>query len=119
MTAAESTNGSESGFVTRLRRVLLAGVGAVVLAQEEIEEFVDRLVKKGEVAEKDGRRLLSEVVARRKREVMGLESDLTTRLEKLLHKMNLASNSDIEAIDKRIEELARKVEKITAARRST
>ena len=37
------------------RRVLLAGMGAVALAQEEAEDFVNRLVERGEIAEKDAR----------------------------------------------------------------
>jgi hypothetical protein len=39
------------------RKVLLAGVGAAVLAQDEISDFVDRLVERGEIAEQDARNL--------------------------------------------------------------
>ena len=38
------------------RRVLLAAIGAAALAQDEIEDFVKKLVDRGEIAEKDGKK---------------------------------------------------------------
>jgi poly(hydroxyalkanoate) granule-associated protein len=109
---------NDSGFAAQLKKVLLAGVGAVVLAQEEIEEFVNRLVKKGEMAEKDGRKLVAEILARRKKEVergvADLESDWSSRVQKLLHRMHVASKTDIASLEKRIEELSKKLDRLAS-----
>jgi hypothetical protein len=43
------------------RKVVLAGIGAVVLAQEEIECFVGKLVERGELAEKEGKQLIEDM----------------------------------------------------------
>ena len=45
-----------------MRKVALASVGGVVLLQEEVEEFVSKLVQKGELAEKDGKSLVKDLL---------------------------------------------------------
>jgi RNA 3'-terminal phosphate cyclase len=63
----EEINDEPNALLETVRRVLMAGVGVVVLAQEEVEEFVNKLIERGEIAEKDGRKLISEVVENRKK----------------------------------------------------
>ena len=41
----------QSPFFDAARRVMLASIGAIALAQDEIEEFINRLVERGEIAE--------------------------------------------------------------------
>ena len=57
------------------RKVLMASIGVVALAQEEIEDFVNRLIDRGEIAEKDGRKLVSDVVERRKKHAVHSAAD--------------------------------------------
>ena len=44
METSEAVSDSGNAMLSGLRRVLMAGVGAVALTQEQIEEFVGRLV---------------------------------------------------------------------------
>lgn len=39
---------SSNSFLNGLRRVLMAGIGAVALTQEQIEDFVNKLVERGD-----------------------------------------------------------------------
>ncbi|MEJ2302589.1 MAG: hypothetical protein P8Y14_13790, partial [Anaerolineales bacterium] len=65
--AEEEEKGQEqSPFLEGARKVLLASIGAVALAQEEVESFVNFLVERGEIAEKEGRELMRELVEKRK-----------------------------------------------------
>lgn len=108
-------------------RVLLAGIGAVALAQEEIEEFVERLVERGEIAEKDGRRILNDVLSRRRRQsvdesqngspevVAEAGSEMDKRVEGLLHRMNIPTKTDIDALGLKISALTEKVEQLKTA----
>ena len=41
-----------------LRKVLLAGISVVAIAQEEIDDLVEKLVERGEIAEKDGKKFV-------------------------------------------------------------
>lgn len=50
------------GWTNQVRRALLASVGVAFLAKDEVAEFVDRLVAKGESAERDGRKLVSNLL---------------------------------------------------------
>src|SRR5512141_2288242 len=61
-------NGAEANaLLETVRKVLLASIGAVALAQDEIEDFVNKLVERGQIAEQDGRKLLKDVMERRRK----------------------------------------------------
>ncbi len=99
-----------------VRRVLMAGVGAVTLAQEEVEEFVNKLIDRGELADKDGRELVNNFVERR-RETMSekakwAEEEFDQRIEGLLNRLNIPSKSDIDGLTKKIDALNRKINKL-------
>jgi len=88
------------------RKVVLAAVGAAALAQDELEDFVNRLVERGEIAEKDARKLIREVSDKRKKKV---EKELDKRLETLLDHMDVPSKADIDELGNKIEALTHKV----------
>lgn len=94
------------------RRVLLAGIGAVALAQDEVEDFVDRLVERGEIAEKDGRKLVREILARREQEMSQVEENIGQRVEEVLQRMNVPTRADIEQLSEKIAALDEKVARL-------
>jgi poly(hydroxyalkanoate) granule-associated protein len=114
-------DGGRTGWIEQVRRVLLAGVGAVFLNPKEVEEFVDRLVRKGEMAEKDGRRLVSDILDQRRKDVTqrvaAIPGDVHSAVEKVLHKMKLVSKSDIEELKRRLDELSHKLDELEAGSR--
>lgn len=97
------------------RKVLLAGIGAFALAQEEIEEFVQRLVERGEIAEKDGKKLVREVVDRRKKTTEKAEDEINKRIESVLERMNVPSKADIDALSDKIAALTKKIDELKKA----
>src|SRR5512146_3195022 len=89
------------------RTVLLAGIGAISLAQDEINNFLDRLVERGEMAEADARKLVREVTERRERlerERRQARGTATTE--------HVATRADIESLNARIAELTRQIEEL-------
>jgi poly(hydroxyalkanoate) granule-associated protein len=94
------------------RKVLLAGIGAVALAQEEIEDFVNKLVERGEIAEKDGRKLVNEVMDKRKRGTEKAEDILARRVQEILARMNVPTKADIEVLGNKIAALNAKVDEL-------
>lgn len=113
----ENTNGKEeqNAFLDAARKVLLAGIGAVALAQDEIEDFVDRLIERGEIAEKDGRKLLHEVMDRRRKDAEKAEDEITKRVETVLDRMSVPSKADIEALSEKITGLSKKIDELKKA----
>ena len=97
------------------RRVLLAGIGAVALSQEAIEDFVNKLVERGEIAEKDGRKLVNEMREKRKKGTEKAEDEATGRIESILDRMNVPSKADIDALSKKVTELSKKVDELKKA----
>ena len=100
---------------------MLAGLGAVALAQDEAEAFVNKLVERGEIAEKDGRQLIKDVMERRKEAAEEMveeqESELDVRIERILHRMNVPSKNDINALSRQITALTQKVEELKQAQK--
>ncbi len=94
------------------RKVVLASVGAVGLAQDELENFINRLVKRGEIAEKDAKKLLKEATERRRRSTRGLDKQVNKQMDKVMDRMNIPSKKDIDTLSAKISELSAKVEEL-------
>lgn len=94
------------------RKILLATIGARALAREEIEGFVRRLVEKGEIAEKDGKKLLQEVMDKRKQHTTRLEDELTKRFENVMNRLSIPSKADFDALSEKIAVLAKKIDEL-------
>jgi poly(hydroxyalkanoate) granule-associated protein len=130
----ETTQPIVSPVYKAARSLLLASIGALALTKEEIETLVNRLVEKGEITEKEGRKLIEEITARTKEthkdvtekvskkvgEPIGKKDELmekmeeafTQRVQAILNSMNIPSKSDIEELTKKIDKLARKVSEL-------
>ncbi len=113
---SEETAETSNALLSGLRRVLMAGVGAVALTQEQIEDFVGKLVERGEIADGDARKLVSDVIDRRKRMIQDggkrAEESVDRRIESLLARMNIPSKSEIETLSEKISVLSRKVDEL-------
>ncbi len=92
------------------RKVLLASIGAMALAQEEIEDFINKLVERGEIAEKDGKTLFHELTEKRKKSTERAEDEVASRVEDILDRMNIASKSDLDALSKKIASLTKMID---------
>lgn len=90
------------------RKVLLAAVGAAAIAQDEVDSFVSKLAERGEIAEKDARRLVKEVLDRREK----LEEEKRADREK--KHPSAATKADIEALAARLNELNKKIDDLIA-----
>ena len=108
-------------FISTIRRILMAGVGAVVLAQEEVEEFVQKLVERGELAEQDGRKLVTDLREKRQsaqastqERVQETTATVDRGMEGMLGRMNIPSKSDIETLSEKIAALSEKVDELKA-----
>jgi poly(hydroxyalkanoate) granule-associated protein len=114
--AMEAKQAEPNPLVEAVRKVLLAGIGAVALGKDEIEDFVGKLVERGEIAEADGRKLVKDVIERR----MGQAKDqakkagdvLDSRVEEVLSRMNIPTKDEIESLSAKITALAQKVDEL-------
>jgi poly(hydroxyalkanoate) granule-associated protein len=114
-------DGKEVGhsFIDLVRKMMLAGVGAVAMSRDETEQFVGKLVERGELAQKDAEKLLRDVQARLRQnrpDVQEQAEKVTTRaqqgMEDFLNRLNIPSKRDIEDLSAKIAQLAARVEEL-------
>lgn len=91
------------------RKVLLAAVGAAAIAQDELDGFVTRLAERGEIAEKDARSLMKEVIERRDKVLRERRSEFERR-----HPTG-ATKADVDALTAKIAELSKQIEELKKA----
>ncbi len=91
---APTMNGSAQMFEV-MRKLILAGVGALALSRDEAEEFINKLVERGELAQKDAQHLIDETVERLRKNtqppttqlqsgVANISNQIETNLEQFL-----------------------------------
>lgn len=106
-----------------LRKLMLAGVGALALSREEAEQFLNRLVERGEIAQKDAQKLIDESMERFRKtaqpQATQLQSNVSTLgaqvesgLEQFLNRLNVPSKRDIDELSAKIAQLAARVEEL-------
>ena len=94
------------------RRVMLATIGAVALAQEEAEAFIKKLIDRGEIAEKDGRKMMDDLKDKRKKKTKEAEDELDGRVSQILERTGVPTKSDIKALSEKISELTEKIDEL-------
>ncbi len=88
-----------------IKKSMLMGFGLVSLTREKAETFIDDLIKRGELSEKEGRDAVDELVEKSKE----LKKDLSHKVESIvsdtIKKMNIPTRSEIDELKKKIAEL--------------
>ncbi len=87
------------------RKVMLAAIGAVAIAQEELDIFLNRLAERGELAERDARKLAEEMKEKRER----MMEEARARRETY---RRTASKDEIDALSARVAELTRQLDEL-------
>lgn len=102
----------QSSLMESLRRVMLASIGAMALTKEELESFINKLVARGEVAEEEGKKLMTELMEKRKRKTDQAEDMAAQRARDLMEKMDIPTRQDITALTEKINSLTKKVDEL-------
>jgi poly(hydroxyalkanoate) granule-associated protein len=94
------------------RKMLLASIGAMSLAQNEIEAYVNKLVEHGEIAEKDGRKLVREMLDKRKERAQKVQDEMNEHVQKALKHFNIPTKADMDALNDKITNLMKKIDQL-------
>ena len=98
-----------SPVLAPLRKVVLASMGAVAIAQDEAEDLINKLVERGEIAREEGRKLMQDMMAKRREKV---EARFDARVDTALGRMNVPTKADLKAVEKKLDELNDKLDKL-------
>jgi poly(hydroxyalkanoate) granule-associated protein len=116
--AQASAQAANAWFVESIKRLLTAGLGAFALTYDEAEKFVGRLVERGQLAQKDGEKLLSEVRTRFQARMPELPQAekmgdrVEHGVEEFLNRLNIPSKRDIDELSAKIAQLSARVEEL-------
>jgi poly(hydroxyalkanoate) granule-associated protein len=106
----EPKESSQTQMAGLMRKMMLATIGAAAIAQEEIEALVNRLIERGEIAEKDGKSMINEMKDKRKNRTMKLEEDISRNITDVLERMNIPSKADVDSLSIKITALSKKID---------
>jgi polyhydroxyalkanoate synthesis regulator phasin len=92
-------------FFEPIRKAVMAGFGA----QEKLKEVVDELIKRGEISESQGVKLVKEWSEKAEKSTAEFNQSVTDFMGKAMDQVSLAPKSEVEALKKQIEELSARI----------
>ena len=113
----EQAKKEHSPFFETARKVLLASIGVVAVAQDEMEDFVEKLIDRGEIAEKDGKKLLREMMEKRKKRSQEVEVEVSRKVRETMERMNIPTRGDLEKLTSSIATLSKKIDELAKSRK--
>jgi len=93
-----------------LKKSLAFGLGLAVTSKEQIEKTVDELVKKGEIAPEESRRVINQMLERGEEERVKLMNLIKEQVEHVQKDMNLVSKDELKTLNQRLTDLEARVE---------
>ncbi|GBD97407.1 MAG TPA: hypothetical protein ENG83_09660 [Nitrospirae bacterium] len=95
-------------------KALMVGIGV----PEKLKELVDELIKKGELSESQGARLVKECSEKVGKSGEELNRNISELVNKALEKMNIPTKEEVEKIQKKLTALSARVKKLEGSSRS-
>jgi polyhydroxyalkanoate synthesis regulator phasin len=91
-----------------VKRALLVGLGI----QEKMKEYVDDLVRKGEVSKEQSGSLLKDLMTSAEKNIEGLDKSWREMIQSTMERMNLPTREDLEKLEKKVNALSRRLAKL-------
>jgi len=91
------------------------GLGAALLIKEAAANLVDDLVKRGSMSKDEGQKMLSQMLEKGKEQKTKMEGLVHQTVDKMLGQADLARQSSIEALERRVAELERELKRAQQA----
>ena len=92
-----------------IKKILLAGLGGVILTKDKLEEWKKRLVKENKMSEGEAKRLIDELREAGENQWHDIEKSFREMMRKRLDSMNLADQRELEKLRARVDELELRV----------
>ncbi|MCK4297701.1 MAG: phasin family protein [Candidatus Marinimicrobia bacterium] len=87
------------------KKAVLMGLGAVTITKEKVEQIVDELIKKGELAEGERSEAIRDLLTKAREQEKALNEKVSTTVKKTIEKLDLPSRQDIERLEEKIDDL--------------
>ncbi len=94
-----------------IKKAMLAGLGA----QEKAKEFIDELVKAGELSKSEGANLVKEWVSKAEESTKDMDHKVKDAISAAFEKLNIPSRDDLSNLEKKIQSLSARLTKLEGA----
>ncbi len=91
-----------------IKKAMLAGLGA----QEKAKEFVDELVKAGELSKSEGATLVKEWASKAEESTKDIDHKIKDTINAAFEKLNIPSRDDLERMDKKLQGISARLSKL-------
>lgn len=92
-----------------LKKTLYFGVGAVAFSAERLKQFAEEMVQHGEMSSEEAKKFVDDISARAEEEKKTAQDWISERVSKVLQQAGAAEAEKVEALEKRVAELERRV----------
>lgn len=91
-----------------IKKAMLAGLGA----QEKAKEFVDELVKAGELSKSEGATLVKEWASKAEESTKDIDLKIKDAIGGAFEKLNIPKRDDLEKLEKKIQGISARLSKV-------
>jgi len=91
-----------------IKKAMLVGLGA----QEKAKEFVDELVKAGELSKSEGATLVKEWASKAEESTKDMDHKIKDAMAAALEKFNIPTRDDLERMEKKIQGISARLAKL-------
>jgi polyhydroxyalkanoate synthesis regulator phasin len=110
MRAEEGNPGKEDKMTVSdiIKKAMLVGLGA----QEKAKEFVEELVKAGELSKSEGASLVKEWVSKAEESTKDMDHKIKDAMAAAFEKFNIPTRDDIEKVEKKLQNISARLTKL-------
>ncbi|HUI44609.1 MAG TPA: phasin family protein [Nitrospirota bacterium] len=91
-----------------IKKAMLVGLGA----QEKAKEFIDELVKAGELSKSEGATLVKEWVSKAEESTKDMDHKVKDAIGAAFEKFNIPTRDDLASLEKKIQSLSARLAKL-------
>jgi len=91
-----------------IKKAMLAGLGA----QEKAKEFIDDLVKAGELSKSEGASLVKEWVSKAEESTKDMDHKVKDAMSAAFEKLNIPTRGDLEKVEKKLQNISARLTKL-------
>lgn len=103
-------------IIDNAHKLFQAGLGAMMLVQDEVSNITTKLVEQGEEVEQKSRKRVDSFVEERRKETKNLskraEKNWNKQMGTFLHRMNVPTRAEINSLNNKITRLTKKVDEL-------
>jgi polyhydroxyalkanoate synthesis regulator phasin len=108
----ESEKEEEYSLQDLMKRMMLAGVGAISIIHEELEQHIDKLVERGEITQKDREDMIARMKERQQKFMHHRRDYARKHVADVLENLDVASRTDIDTLTQKIADLEKKIDEL-------